>query len=73
MAPALGLQLEPGVPQRLRKVVVHGPRDGHRVGHGLRFFVVLPQAAAEVFLDHGVALCVHYGGFEGREGCEGGR
>lgn len=62
VTPALGFELEPGVPQRLCKVVVHRTCDGHRVGHGLCFFVVFPQAAAEVFLDHGVARRVRYGG-----------
>lgn len=61
MTPALRFELEPGVPQRLCKVVIHRACDGHRIGHGLCFFVVFPQAAAEVFLDHGVARCVRYG------------
>lgn len=61
MTSALGFELVPGVPQRLCKVVVHRTCDGHRVGHGLCFFVVLPQAAAEVLLDHGVTRCVCYG------------
>ena len=51
---ALGLDLEPGLTQRLGKVVVHRAGDGHRVGHGLRLLVVLAQAAAEVLLDHRV-------------------
>lgn len=55
MTPALGLELVPGVPQRLCKVVVHRTCNGHRVGHGLCFFVVFAQAAAEVLLNHGVA------------------
>lgn len=59
-AAALGLDLQPGLAQRLGKVVVHRARDGHRVCHGLRLLVVLPQAPAEVLLDHGVA---------GRVGC----
>lgn len=67
VTPALGLELQPGVPQRLRKVVVHRTRDGHRVGHGLRFLVVFPQAAAEVFLDHGVAHRVRCGGGAGAD------
>lgn len=67
VAPALGLELQPGVPQRLRKVVVHRTRDGHRVGHGLRFLVVFPQAAAEVFLDHGVARRVRCWGGRSRQ------
>lgn len=59
----LVLYLQPRLAQRLGEVVVHGARDGHRVGGGrLRFLVVLPQAAAEVLLDHRVA---------GRVGWEG--
>ena len=61
MAPALGLELEPGVAQRLCKVVVYRTCDGHRVGQGLCFFVVFAQAAAKVFLDYGVARRVLYG------------
>lgn len=61
MTPALGFELVPGVPQRLSEVVVHRACDGHRVGHGLCFFVVFPQAAAEVFLNHGVARRVRCG------------
>lgn len=54
----LGLDLQPGLSKRLSEVVVHRSRDGHRVGHRLRLLVVLPQAAAEVLLDHGVTSCV---------------
>lgn len=58
----LVLDLQPRLAQRLGEVVVHGARDGHRVGGGgLRLLVVLPQAAAEVLLDHRVT---------GRVGCE---
>lgn len=50
----LGLDLEPGLPQGLGKVVVHRACDGHSVGDGLGLLIVLPQAAAEVLLDHRV-------------------
>lgn len=60
-AAALGLDLQPGLAQGLGKVVVHRACDGHRVGHWLRFLVVLAQAAAEVLLDDGVAGCVGWG------------
>lgn len=40
-------------------MVVHRARDGHRVGGGgFRFLVVLPEAATEVLLNHGVTGCV---------------
>lgn len=60
MTPTLGLDLKPGVSQRLSKVIIHGTCDGHRVGHGLCFFVVFSETAAEVLLDHRVAYCVGY-------------
>lgn len=50
----LGLDLEPGLPQGLGKVVIHRACDGHRVGDGFGLLVVLPQAAAEVLFDHRV-------------------
>ena len=53
---ALVLDLQPGVAQGLGEVVVHRACDGHRVGGGrLWLLVVLAQAAAEVLLDHRVA------------------
>lgn len=61
VTPTLGFELEPGVPQRLGKVVIHRTCDGDRVGHGRCFSVVFPQAAAEVFLNHRVARRVGYG------------
>lgn len=61
MSAASGLDLEPGVSQRFGKVVVHRTRDGHRVKGGLGFLVVLAEAAAEVLLDHRVALWVCVG------------
>lgn len=67
MTPALGLELVPGVPQCLCKVVVHRTCDGHRVGHRLCFFVVFAQAAAEVFLNHGVACRVCCGDERGKK------
>lgn len=55
----LVLDLQPGFAQRLGEVVVHRPRDGHRVGGGgFGLLVVLPEAAAEVFLNHRVTHCV---------------
>lgn len=60
MTPTLGLDLKPGVSQRLSKVIIHGTCDGHRVGHRLCFFVVFSEAAAEVLLNHRVAYCVGY-------------
>lgn len=36
-------------------MVVHGARDGHRIGRRLGLLVVLAQAPAEVLLHHGVA------------------
>lgn len=58
--PTLGLDLEPGVSQRLGKVVVHRTGDGHRVGHGLSVLVVFSEAATKVLLDHGIADRVGY-------------
>lgn len=57
--------LEPGVSKGLGEMVIHRARDGHRVGGGGRFrlFVVLPQASAEVLLDHRVD-CVSVGSLE---------
>lgn len=53
---ALVLDLQPRLAQRLGEVVVHRARDGHGVGGGgFGLLVVLPQAAAEVLLDHRVA------------------
>lgn len=60
MTPAPGFDLEPGITQCLGKVVIHRAGDGHRVGHGLRLFVVIPEAAAEVLLNHRVARGVRY-------------
>lgn len=58
---ALVLDLQPGLPQRLGKVVVHRAGDGQRVGgHWLRLLVVLPKAAAEMLLDHRVTGCVSW-------------
>lgn len=55
----LVLDLQPRLAQRLGEVVVHGARDGHRVGGSrLGLLVVLPQAPAEVLLDYRVAGCV---------------
>lgn len=55
----LVFDLQPGLAQRLGEVVVHRARDGHRVGGGgLGLLVVLPETAAEMLLDHGVAGCV---------------
>lgn len=52
----LVFDLQPGLAQRLGKVVVHRACDGHGVGGGgLRLLVVLPQAATEMFLDNRVA------------------
>lgn len=51
----LVFDLQPGLAQRLGKVVVHRARDGYRVGgSGLGLLVVLPEAAAEMLLNHGV-------------------
>lgn len=50
-----GFDLEPGVPQRLGEMIIHGTGDGHRVGNRLWFFVVLAEASAEVFFYHRVA------------------
>lgn len=60
MTPTLGFDLKPGISQRLSKVIIHWTCDGHRVGHGLRFFVVFPKAAAEVLLNHRIAHCVSW-------------
>lgn len=48
------LDLKPRISQGFGKVVVHGARDGHRVGSRLRLLVVLAQAPAEMLLHHGV-------------------
>lgn len=48
------LDLKPCISQGFGKVVVHGARDGHRVGSRLRLLVVLAQAPAEMLLHHGV-------------------
>lgn len=58
MTATLGLELKPGVSQRLCKVVIDGACDGHRVGHRLCFFVVFAQAATEVLLNNRIAYCV---------------
>lgn len=56
---ALVLDLQPGLTQRLGKVVVHRASDGQRVGgHPLGLLVVLPKAAAEMLLNHRVTGCV---------------
>lgn len=55
----LVFDLQPGLAQRLGEVVVHRARDGHRVGGGgLGLLVVLPEAAAEMLLNHRVADCI---------------
>lgn len=75
---SLGLDLQPGLAQRLGEVVIHRARDGHRVGAAgraacarrrghLRLLVVLAQAAAEVLLDHRVAHRAVGCGESGRE------
>lgn len=46
--------LEPRVTQSFGKVVVHGARDGHRVGCWLGLLVILAQAPTEMLLHHGV-------------------
>lgn len=48
----------PGVAQCFGEVVVHRASDGHQVGHGLRFLVVLSEAAPEVLLNDRVTFCV---------------
>lgn len=60
MTTTLGLDLEPGISQRLGKVVIHWTSDGHRVGHRLCFFVVFSKAATEVLLNHRITDCVRY-------------
>lgn len=57
----LVFDLQPGLAQRLGEVVVHRARDGHRVGGGgLGLLVVLPEAAAEMLLNHRVTGCIGY-------------
>lgn len=56
---ALIFDLQPGVAQRLGKVIIHWARDGHRVGGSrFRLLVILPETAAEMLLDDRVADCV---------------
>lgn len=65
----LVFDLEPGLAQRLGKVVVHRSGDGQRVGgHWLRLLVVLPKAAAEMFLNHRVTGCVSWNNAREKKG-----
>ena len=58
-ATSLGLDLEPGLPKGLGEVVIHRAGDGDRVVRDrIWLLVVLPQATAEVLLDHRVNSCV---------------
>lgn len=55
---SLSFDLEPGLSQSLGEVIIHRSGDGHRVGDRLRLFVVFPQTAAEMLLNHRVTCCV---------------
>lgn len=46
--------LEPGVPKRLGKVIIHRASDGHRVCYWLGLFVILAEAPAKMFFYHRV-------------------